>query len=363
MIPISKPLIEEEEIDLVNKVLKSGHIVQGPMVEELEKDFEKLSNTKYAIALNSGTAALHTALYAIGIKPGDEVITTPFTFIATANSVLMAHANPVFVDIDEATFNINPDRIEEAITPKTKAIITVDLYGQPASYDRIMEIAKKHHLIVIDDAAQSVGATYHNKKIGEIADISCFSLYATKNLMSGEGGMITTNKHKFADRARLFRHHGQNQEKRYYYFDIGYNYRMTDLHAAIAAAQMQKLSDLTRKRIEIATRYNKELQNIQGIVTPYIMPRIKHVFHQYTLRITSKYKMNRDELQQHLLEKGIQTNIYYPIPLYKFEHLKQGKRSEMPITEQICQEVLSIPVHPNLKDEDIEYIINTIKQV
>lgn len=363
MITISSPQVGKNEIKLVTEVLKSGQLVQGPKVKLLEEEFIKLTKAKFAVATNNGTSALHSALYAIGITPGDEVITTPFTFIATANSILMQGGVPVFADIDEKTFNIDPDSIEQLITKKTKAILVVNLYGQSADYDKINKIARKHKLIVIEDAAQSVSAKYGKKTSGNLADIACFSLYATKNLMCAEGGMVTTNNKEYYEKMKFFRHHGQSETKRYYYHDIGYNYRLSDLHAAIGLCQFQTLTDMNKKRRNIAKRYNIALSNIKGLITPYLQPGSEHVYHQYTIRITNEYKHSREEFQNLLLENSIQTNIYYPIPLYEFDHLKVGLRRKLPVTEEITKQVLSIPVHPNLSDKDVEKIIKTIKSI
>lgn len=363
MIKISQPIIKEEEIRAVEKVLKTGIIAQGPIVAKLEREFTKLCGTRYTIATNNGTSALHTALYSIGLKQGDEVITTPFTFIASANSILMVGAKPVFVDIDEKTFNIDPKKIEAAITNKTKAILAVNLYGQPADYDPINRIAKKYRLLVIEDAAQSINATYKDKKSGNLSDIGCFSFYATKNIMCGEGGMITTNNKTFYERAKLFRNHGQPEGKRYDYVDLGYNYRMTDILAAIAIEQLRKVDQITKKRQENAKRYSRAFRHIKGLVTPYVGKDRTHAYHQYTLRVTKKFKMTRDKFKTYLEKKGIQSNIYYPKPLYYFNHLKKYKRDNCKTAEQISKEVLSIPVHPLLKNSEIDYIIDTITSI
>lgn len=363
IITISQPIIKKEEFNAVNKVLSSKRIAQGPKVAELEEWFIKLCGTRYAIATNNGTSALHTALFAIGITSHNEIITTPFTFIATANSILMVRATPVFVDIEEKTFNIDPKQIEKAITKKTKAIITVDLYGQPADYDQINKIAKKFKLIIIEDAAQSINANYQGKKSGNLGDIGCFSLYATKNIMCGEGGMITTNNKNFYERAKLFRNHGQPEGKRYDYIDLGYNYRMTDILAAIAIEQLKKVNQITKKRQENAKRYDRAFRHIKGLVTPYVGKDRTHAYHQYTLRITDKFNITRDELKMYLEKKGIQSNIYYPKPLYYFNHLKKYKRDNYKTAERISKEVLSIPVHPLLTNREIDYIIDTITSI
>lgn len=365
MIPITKLTIGKEEKKALKKVLDSGKLAYGPKALELENLFTKYCNAKYAVATNNGTSALHTALYAIGIRPEDEVITTPFTFIATANSILMVGAKPVFVDIDERTFNIDHNKLEKVITKKTKAIIAVNLYGQPADYTEIKQIARKHNLLIIEDAAQSINAIYKNKKSGNLADISCFSFYATKNIMCGEGGIITTNNKKFYEKAKLFRNHGQDEKKRYFYHDLGYNYRMSDLQATILLEQLKRIQEITEKRQKNAEKYNKALKNIKGIIIPFKDKDRTHVYHQYTLKITGSFKLSRNEFKNYLEKKGIQSNIYYPKPLFNFKHLikKPIKYSNFPITCKVVNEVISIPVHPLLKSKEIKYIIKTIKEI
>ncbi len=356
--------ISEEEIKAVVSVLKSGHIVQGPTVAALEKKITKLTESKYAVAVSNGTAALHTALFSLGIKDGDEVITTPFSFIATANAIRMVGAIPVFVDIDEKTFNIDVNLIENKITAKTKAIITVDLYGLPADYREIKKIASKHNLFIIEDAAQSINSEYRGIKAGNIVDITCFSFYATKNIMCGEGGVITTNNKKYYMYSRLFRQHGQSNHQQYDYKSIGYNYRMTDILAAIALTQMKNIDYITQKRQSNAHLYNRLLNEVPGIITPEIPNYSTHVFHQYSIRITSKFPLSRDQLKEYLLKNGIDSKVYYPKPLFNFKHLRLDKNfdyNDFPITRKVCNEVLSLPIHPNLSRKNIEYISDKIK--
>jgi len=362
-IQISNPIVTKQEIDSAIQVLKSKKIVQGQKVKDLEDNFKIFCKVRYAIATNNGTSALHTALHAIGLQPGDEVITTPFTFVATVNSILMVGARPVFVDIDEKTYNIDSNKIEEKITKKTKAILVVNLYGQPANYTEINLIAKKYNLVVVEDAAQSIGATYIDKKSGNLADISCFSLYATKNIMCGEGGMITTYNEKYYKNAHLFRQHGQDENKRYEYFGLGYNYRMMDLQAAIALVQIKRLDSITNKRQKNAHIYSKFLSNIPGFITPYIAPNVKHVFHQYTIRLTQDFKGSRVQFIDYLNKKGIGAGIYYPTPLHLVPHIaKFGyQEGDFPISELLAKQVLSIPVHPLLSRKALHYIIDTIK--
>ncbi len=359
IINVSKPVIGPAEKKAVMKTMESGMLVQGEKVAEFEKLFAKLCGTKYAVAVNSGTAALHTALYALGIKPGDEVITTPFTFVATANAVLMVGAKPVFVDIQSDTFNIDPIKIKEAITKKTRAIIAVDLFGQPADFEEINRIAAKHKLFVVEDAAQSINAKYQGKRTGNLADIGCFSLYATKNIMCGEGGIITTNCKTHYKRCLLFRNHGQLPDRKYSYSDLGYNYRMTDLEAVICIEQLKKLDKITKKRQKIAQKYNNSFLNMKNLTIPDLRNKRTHAYHQYTLRVKGN-KGLRDKFRKYLLKNRVQSNVFYPYPLYKFNHLSTGARC--PVAEKATTEVLSIPIHPSLSKAETDYIIRIINQ-
>ncbi|MEK6887267.1 MAG: DegT/DnrJ/EryC1/StrS family aminotransferase [Nanoarchaeota archaeon] len=362
MIPIAKPIIEEEEKKAVMDVLNSGMLAQGSKVKELEETFAKICGTKYAVAVNSGTAAIHTALYAIGIKEGDEIITTPFTFVATANPILMQRAKIVFADINKDTFNLDPADVKKKITKKTKAIISVDLFGQPADYNELNKIANEHNIILVEDACQAVNAEYEGKKTGSLAKVAAFSLYATKNITSGEGGLLTTNDEEIYDKARMFRHHGQSEKTKYQYFDLGYNYRMTDMQAAIALAQLKKLDDFTNKRIKNAKLLSEGLKNIPGIKIPAVISRAKHVFHQYTIKVDG-FKKTRDEIMEYLKSNGVGSAVFYPKPLHLHPHfMKLGyNEGDFPIAEQVAKQVLSLPIHPSVTDRDIKTIIESFK--
>lgn len=365
MIPISKPNISKKEIKAVLDVCKSGMLVQGPKVQELETKIAKLCGTKYAVAFSNGTAALHTALYAAGVGPGDEVITTPFTFVATANAILMQGAVPVFVDIAPETYNIDPTKIEEKITKKTKAILPVDLYGQIHDVKALKKIANKHKLKIIEDACQSINASYKKRMAGSCGDAGCFSFYATKNMMTGEGGMIVTNDEKIARISKQYRSHGQPEHIRYEYFHLGYNYRMMDMVAAIGLVQLDRLETFTKSRIQNAALLTKGLANIPGIIVPTVMKGHRHVFHQYTIRVTNPFPLDRNQFAKYLDKQGIGTGIYYPKPLHLYPHLAKylSKKDTFPISEQFSHQVLSLPVHPLVSKKDIRHIIKTIRDV
>jgi perosamine synthetase len=352
MIPVAKPLIGEEEIEEVEKVLKSGFIAQGPKVAEFEEAFASYIGVDHAIAVSSGTTALHLALLAAGVEKDDEVITTPFSFAATGNCALYVGAKPVFVDIDPKTYNINPEKIEEAITERTKAILPVHLYGQPANMDQINQIAKEHDLRVIEDAAQAHGAIYKDKKVGSLGDMACFSFYPTKNMTTSEGGMITTNNSEMEDMARILRAHGEKE--RYQHVILGYNFRMTDIAAAIGLVQLKKLDGFNQKRIENAEYLSAHMDSINGIEPPYVSPLVRHVFHQYTVRVKNG---KRNDLMESLNQEGIGTGIHYPIPIYKQKlYQDMGYNDNCPETEKAALEVLSLPVHPGLTIEELEKI-------
>jgi len=357
MIPIAKPSISEEEIEAVKSVMLSGNIAHSKKVDEFESQFAEYIGTKYAIATSNGTTALHIALLANGIGKGSEVITTSFTFVATANSVLFTGAKPVFVDIDCDSFNIDPSLIEDKVTNKTKAIMPVHLYGQAAEIKAIKDICEDNNLILIEDAAQAHGAKYDGKKVGSFGT-GCFSFYPTKNMTTSEGGMITTNDKLVYEKAKKLRNHGQ--EKRYYYDALGFNFRMTDICAAIGLCQLKKLdkfNDLRRKNAEFLT---KKLSKLNYLKCPKTYPNKEHVFHQYTLRIKDG---RREELIKVLEQAGIGYGIYYPLPLHKQPlYIELGYKDKLPKTEKVAEEVISIPVHPLLKKEDLEYIVSVFEE-
>lgn len=360
-IQIANPQIDNEEIEQVISVLSSKAIAQGPKVEEFEQLFATYIGVKHAIAVNSGTAALHISLLAHEIGKGDEVITTPFSFIATANSILYTGAKPVFVDIRDDDFDIDVVQIEEKLTAKTKAILPVHLFGQPADMKTIRGIARDYDLIVIEDACQAHGAECDGKKVGTFGT-GCFSFYPTKNMTTGEGGMITTDDDEVATRARMIRNHGS--QARYCHQLLGYNYRMTDIAAAIGICQLRKLDQFNNRRIANAEFLTDEMGRIEGLIPPYIKPHIKHVFHQYTVRVTDDFSISRDELAHELAERGIETAIYYPMPIHRQPLYRDlGYQDQLPVSERAAQEVLSLPVHPSLTKEDLEYISQALRHL
>ena len=355
MILVAKPQLDEAEIEAVSDVLRSGMIAQGQRVADFEQAFAEYNGVEHAVAVNSGTAALHAALLAHGIGKGDEVITSPFSFVATANSVLFTGATPVFADIEPETFNIDPDLMAEKIGPRTKAIMPVHLYGHPADMGAIRDIAEDRHLLLIEDACQSHGATFQGKKVGSFGT-GAFSFYPTKNMTTSEGGMLTTNSKSVAEKARMIRAHGSAQ--RYLHEMLGYNLRMTDICAAIGLVQLQKLDRYTAKRQQNAGRLTEGLRGTKNITCPTVKNGCGHVFHQYTVRTTK-----RDDLAAYLNDKGIGTGIHYPIPIHRQPYYQElGYTDSMPLSEKASREVLSLPVHPQLTDNDINHIISSIKE-
>jgi perosamine synthetase len=351
MIPISVPLLGAEEKQAVLEAIDSGQLAQGARVEAFERAFAAYCGVKHAIATSSGTTALQTAVLAHGIGPGDEVVTTPFTFIASANAVVFAGAKPVFADILERSYNVDPSLIEKAITPRTKAILPVHLFGNPCDMEPIVRIAARYGLAMIEDACQAHGAVVDGRKVGSFGT-GCFSFYPTKNVTTAEGGMITTNDDELADRARLIRSHGQR--RRYYHECIGYNFRMTEIQAAIGVVQLGRLERFVEKRRANATYLTSRLR---GVVTPVESPGSRHVYHQYTIRVAE----GRDGLAEHLQERGIGTSVYYPLPVHKqVAYQKLGYADQLPVAERACKEVLSLPVHPALSQEDLERIVQGV---
>jgi dTDP-4-amino-4,6-dideoxygalactose transaminase len=331
-------------------------LAQGPRVAALEDAFTHMTGAQHAIATSSGTTGLHLALLAHGIGPGDEVITSPFTFIASVNAILFTGATPVFADIEESTFNIDPERLEAAITPRTKAVMPVHLYGQACDMDEISAVAQKHGVILLEDAAQAVGATYHGRHVGTFGT-AVFSLYATKNVMSGEGGMITTDDDHVADMARLLRNHGMRN--RYEYEMLGYNFRLTDVLAAIGLAQMGRMEEATHRRRSNASYLNAHLR---GVRTPIVKEGRDHVWHQYTIALPAG--ADRQDVIRRLGDQGIGTGVFYPRSAHRFPHVHEVTGElDLPVTDRVAASVLSLPVHPLLEPSDLERIAAAVNSL
>lgn len=362
MIPIAKPMIDQREIEAVTDTMEKGNLAQGELVFEFEKQFAHHFQYSHAASLCNGTVALHIALKAAGVQPGDIVLTTPFSFIATSNAILYCDAIPTFVDIDEDTFNISPERLKEAIIkqPNAKYLLLVHLYGQPCQMDEIMSIANAHGITVIEDCAQAHGATYDMMPVGSFGVCGTFSFYPTKNMTTGEGGMITSNNEEFIQFCKKLINHGATH--RYVHEVTGYNYRLTNIAAAIGLIQLQKIDEMNNLRKLNANFYLKNIKN-PLINLPRTDPSADHVYHQFTLK--TNY---RDQFVKYLSSKNIGHGIHYPIPIHQQKNIVEylqfkGKAiSEYPCAETVSKQVVSIPVHPALTKENIDYICDAINQ-
>ncbi len=370
MIPYGKQWIEEDDIQAVVDVLRSDYLTTGPKILEFEQAVADYVGAKHAVAIANGTAALHAACFAAGIGEGDEVITTPLTFAASANCVLYCGGRPVFADVDQRTYNIDPEDIRRKITDRTKAIIPVHLAGQPCDLDAIHEIAKEHHLVVIEDGAHALGAVYHGKKIGALSDMTTFSFHPVKPITTGEGGMIVTDDEASYQKLCLFRSHGITRDKNlmtreegpwfYQQLDLGFNYRITDLQCALGCAQMKKLEYFLRKRRELAERYDKAFRDNPQIVTPYQLSGTKSGWHLYIIQVTG---CDRRQVFEALRDKGIGVNVHY-IPVYYHPYYQEHgyKKACCPNAESLYEHFISIPLYPGLTEEQQDYIIDSIKE-
>jgi len=343
----------KDELDAaVSETLADAHFILGPNVAALESEVAAYCDTRFGIGVASGTDALHLALRALNIGPGDEVVTTPFTFIATAEAISYVGATPVFVDIDPITFNIDPGRLEAAIGPRTRAILPVHLYGQPADMDEIGAIANEHKLAVIEDCAQAIGATYRGRKAGSFGAFGCLSFFPSKNLGgAGDGGMLVTGDEQLAARVRRLRAHGSS--RKYYHEEIGYNSRLDELQATIVRVKLRHLDTWTRRRQEIAALYDSRLSENNGIALPVTGDDHTHVRHQYTIKIH-----DRDRVKTELTEHGIDSAIHYPLPIHlQPAYAYLGRRAgDFPVSERAAAEVLSLPMYPQLADAQVERI-------
>lgn len=360
MIPLAKPIVGKREKQLINEVIDSGIIASGKYVEKFEQMLTKLSGAKFGVVCSNGTTALNTALIACGIKEGDKVITTPLTFIATANSILYCGAKPIFADIDYETFNIDVKSVEKILKKEKniKAVMCVHLYGLPCDMGELLKLKKKYKFVLIEDACQAHLAKYKNKTVGSIGDAGTFSFYATKNMTTGEGGAILTNNSNIDKLSRKIINHGRTAH--YEHDMLGYNFRLTNICAAIGIAQCEQIEKRTKIRIENAKKLSQGLKGLDFLVTPITPKGYTHVFHQYTLRIKEGL---RDKFMKYLKDNGVGCGIHYPEVIYKQPlYQKLGyKKGLCPVAEQTVKEVLSIPVQPSLTKKDIDTIIKVIK--
>ena len=350
--------IKNEIDEAVNRVISSAKFILGEEVENFEREFADFVGAKYAVGVGSGTDALYLALRALGIKNGDEVITTTFTFVATTEAITLVGAKPVLVDIDDRTYNINPDAIESAITPRTRAILVVHLYGQPANMDAIVDIARKHNLYIIEDCAQAHAAMIKNIHVGNFGDVGCFSFYPGKNLGAyGDAGAVVTNNEDLYKKVKMLRNHGR--ESKYIHEFEGVNSRMDAIQAAVLSVKLKHLEEWTRKRIENAKRYNELLSGINEVVVPYVADNFRHVYHIYAILVPE-----RDRVYEYMRESGVGVGIHYPVPVhlqpaYKYLGHKKG---DFPVSERVSESVLSLPMYPELRYDMQEYIVSKLKE-
>jgi perosamine synthetase len=374
MIPYSRQLIDEDDIKAVVEVLRSDWLTTGPKVDEFERSIAEYVGTKEAVVVSSGTAALHSAIYAAGIGPGDEVLVPAMTFVASANCVVFQGGKPVFVDVEPDTLLVNTDILERKITSHTKAIIAVDYTGHPCDYDEIRSIANRYGLIFISDSCHSLGAKYKGKNVGSLADLNVFSFHPVKNITTGEGGAITTNDSNMAERMRVFRNHGITSDFRkreamgswfYEMVDLGYNYRITDIQCALGLSQLKKLPEWIKRRNEIASYYNHAFRELYGIEPLKVKSHVLHAYHLYVVKLNRKeLQAKRDDFFSALRKEGIGVNVHYiPVHLHPFykERFKTSS-GDCPVAEEAYKKLISLPIYPKLTKDDLDSIIKTIKK-
>jgi perosamine synthetase len=370
LIPYGHQCIEEDDIQAVAEVLRSDWITTGPAVGAFEKSVAGFVGAAYGVAVSSGTAALHTAMYAIGVGPGDEVIVPTMTFAATANAVVFQGATPVFCDVDAETLLIAPDLVEAKVSPATKAIIAVDYAGQPCDYDALREIADRNNLVLIADACHSLGAAYRGRKVGTLADLTVFSFHPVKHITTGEGGMVVTDNAEYCRRMAIFRNHGISADHRqraergswfYEMVDLGYNYRITDFQCALGMSQLKKLPAWIKRRQEIASRYDKAFSNLEPVEPLAVASNVSHVYHLYVIKLLN---MERDKIFNSLREMGIGVNVHYiPVHLHPFYRERFGTREGMcPVAETVYEQILSLPMFPALTNEDVDTVISAVRE-
>ncbi|MCG3084806.1 UDP-4-amino-4,6-dideoxy-N-acetyl-beta-L-altrosamine transaminase [Anoxybacillus sp. LAT_35] len=373
-LPYGRQWIDEDDIEAVVEVLKGDYLTTGPYVSTFEQAVAQYVGAKYAVAFSNGTAALHGACFAAGISEGDEVITTPMTFAASANCVLYQGGTPVFADIDEKTYNVDPNKIEEKITDKTKAIIPVDFTGQPVELDRILEIARKYNLVVIEDAAHALGATYKGRKIGSISDMTMFSFHPVKHITSGEGGIITTNNKEYYEKLLQFRSHGitRNKEKLneyhgpwYYEMQfLGYNYRMTDIQAALGTSQLKKIDQFIELRRKYVAMYNEAFRDIEEITVPFQHEDGESSWHLYIIRLNlDRLTASRREIFEALQQQNIGVNVHYiPVHLQPYYQQLGYKKGICPNAEKLYEEMITLPLFPAMSEKDVNDVIKAVKR-
>jgi len=367
-IPLSKPWITEGDIKAVEEVLRTPYLSLGSKLPEFEERLARVANTKYAVAVNSGTSALHLIIRSLGIKDEDEVITTPFSFIASANCILFERAKPVFVDIRPNTYNIDPDLIEDAITERTKAILGVDVFGQPADWDEILEIANKHNLYVIEDSCEAIGSEYKGQSAGSFGVVGAFAFYPNKQITTGEGGVIVTNDENVYKLSGSMRNQGRGEEDTWLsHTRLGYNYRISDINCALGISQLKRLNEIIEMRDAVAKMYSQKLSEVEEVITPYISPEVTRMsWFVYVIKLTEDFDRNkRDMVIEELEKRGIQTQNYFKaIHLQPFYVEQFGfKEGDFPIAEFVSERTIALPFYTTMTEEEIDYVVSNLKEV
>jgi perosamine synthetase len=367
-IPLSKPWITEEDVQAVEGVLITPYLSLGPKLEEFEEKIKEISKTKFAVAVNSGTSALHLIVRSLGIKDGDEVITTPFSFIASSNCILFERAKPVFVDITKATYNVDPDLIERKITEKTKAILGVDVFGQPADWDEILEIANKYNLVVVEDSCEAIGSEYKGKPTGSFGVAGAFAFYPNKQITTGEGGVIVTNDENIYKLSESMRNQGRGEDETWlYHTRLGYNYRISDINCALGISQLNRLNKIIEMRDAVAKMYSQKLSEVEEVITPYISPEVTRMsWFVYVIKLTEDFDRNkRDMVIEELEKRGIQTQNYFKaIHLQPFYVEQFGfEEGDFPVTEFVSERTIALPFFTIMTEKEIDYVVSNLKEV
>jgi len=367
-ISLSRPWVTEEDIKVVEEVLRTPYLSLGPKIPEFEEMLARVAQRKYAVAVNSGTSALNLIIRSLGIKDGDEVITTPFSFISSSNCILFERAKPVFTDIRKDTYNIDPDLIENAITKRTKAIIAVDVFGQPAEWDKLTAIAKKYNLYLIEDSAEAIGSEYKGKKAGSFGDAGIFAFYPNKQITVGEGGVIVTDNENIAKLSKSMRNQGRGEEDTWLsHTRLGYNYRISDINCALGISQLSRLNEIIEKRNKVASMYTEKLEGVDEIVTPFVASYVTRMsWFVYVVRLSNKFtRDDRDNIIKEMGKKGIQTRNYFaPIHLQPFYVEQFGfKRGDFPATDFVSDRTISIPFYTMMKEEEVDYVVENLKEI
>lgn len=366
-VPLSQPDLINKEIDAVVSVLKTPRLSLGPKLQEFEEKVANYIGIKYAVAVNSGTSGLHLIIRALGIKESDEVITTPFSFIASANCILFERAKPIFVDIDPRTLNIDSKQIEEKIGDKTKAILAVDVFGQPAEWDRLQGIAEKYDLKLIEDSAEAIGAEYKGVKAGSFGDAGIFAFYPNKQITTGEGGVIVTSNEKIARFCRSMRNQGRTEGDGWLQHErLGYNYRISDINCALGIAQLERLDEILERREKVARIYNEKLKDLEGVKIPYVAPQVRMSWFVYVVRLEDRYgQEDRDRVLRKLKKRGIGCSNYFPpIHLQPFyRKMFDYEEGDFPITERISKSTIALPFYNNLTEKEVDYVCEALKRI